>query len=286
MIIPSIKNLNYLLALKQHLHFSKAAKACFVSQSTLSAGINKLERDLNIQLVERNNKSVLFTPLGEKVVKYAEKVIVSMQDLVAVANLNFFESTITIGVIPTIAAYLLPKFVTKVKQKYPKLKLIIIEDTSQNLLLKVEQLKLDFAIFAFPFEEKANIVQTTIFEDDLVLVKHKDTQNNDLLLLEQGHCLRSHILDNSHIDKTKVSQYACASLETLVTMINMEIGVSFLPKIAINSGILDKYPMLIIDKNQAKLSRHIGIITRKNNPNQDNILALSLFLQSNAKNSY
>lgn len=77
-----------------------------------------------------------------------------MQDLVAIANLNFFESTITIGVIPTISAYLLPKFVSKIKEKYPKLKIIVIEDTSQNLLLKVEQLKLDFAIFAFPFEEK------------------------------------------------------------------------------------------------------------------------------------
>ncbi|MDC9715521.1 MAG: LysR family transcriptional regulator [Gammaproteobacteria bacterium] len=280
MTTPSIKNLNYLLALRQHLHFSKAAKACFVSQSTLSAGINKLEQDLNIKLVERTNKSVVFTPLGEKVVKYGEKVIFSMQDLVAVTNLDFFESTITVGVIPTISAYLLPKFVAKIKQKHPKLKLIIIEDTSQNLLLKVEQLKLDFAIFAFPFEEKTNIIQTPIFKDDLVLVKHKNTQNNDLLLLEQGHCLRSHILDNSRIDKTKVSQYACTSLETLVTMIDMEIGVSFLPKIAINSGILDKYPMLIIDKNQANLSRHIGIIHRKNNPNQDNILALSLLIHN------
>lgn len=98
--------------------------------------------------------------------------------------------------------------------------------------------------------KKKNIIQVTIFKDDLVLVKHKNTQNNDLLLLEQGHCLRSYILDNSNIDKTKVSQYACASLETLVTMVNMEIGVSFLPKIAIDSGILDKYPALVVDKKQ------------------------------------
>lgn len=275
---PSIKNLSYLLALKQHLHFSKAAKSCFVSQSTLSAGINKLEQDLNIQLVERTNKSVLFTPLGEKVAKYAEKVIFSVQDLVAVANLNFLETTIKIGVIPTISAYLLPKFVVKVKHKYPKLKLIVVEDTSQNLLLKIEQLKLDFAIFAFPFEESKNIVQKVIFRDDLYQVKHQNTQNNDLLLLEQGHCLRNHILDNSNIDKTKISEYACASLETLVTMVNMEVGMSFLPKIAIDSGILDKYPDLVVNKQQKKLSRSIGIVYRKNNPNQDNILALSKFI--------
>lgn len=275
---PSIKNLKYLLALKQHLHFSKAAQDCFVSQSTLSAGINKLEQDLNIKLVERTNKSVLFTSVGEKVVRHAEKVIFSMQDLEVVANLDFFESTLTIGVIPTISAYLLPEFVNKTKQKYPKLKLVVIEDTSANLLLKIEQLKLDFAIFAFPFEKKTNIVQTTIFKDALCLVKHKDTQNNDLLLLEQGHCLRSHILDNSNVDKNKISQYSCTSLDTLVTMINMEIGVSFLPKIAIDSGILDKYPALIIDESKKELSRDIGIVYRENNPNQEDILALSLLL--------
>jgi LysR family hydrogen peroxide-inducible transcriptional activator len=275
---PSIKNLNYLLALKQHLHFSKAAKACFVSQSTLSAGISKLEYELNVKLVERTNKLVLLTPLGEKVAKRAEKVISSMQDLVATSSTNFLQSTIKIGVIPTISTYLLPNFIAKIKEKYPKLKLVIIEDTSQNLLLKVEQLKVDFAIFAFPFEESAIIVQTTIFQDDLYLVKHQDTKNNELLLLEQGHCLRNHILGKRN--KAKISQYTCTSLETLVMMINMEIGVSFLPKIAIDSGILEKYPNLVIDKNQKKLSRHIGIIFRKNNPNQADILALSLFLKS------
>ncbi|SFV68495.1 Hydrogen peroxide-inducible genes activator [hydrothermal vent metagenome] len=281
---PSIKNLKYLLALKQHLHFSKAAKACFVSQSTLSAGINKLEQDLNVRLVERNNKSVLFTPLGEKIVKHSEMVIYSIQDLVATSNTNFLESTITIGIIPTISSYLLPNFVSKVKEKYPKLKFVIIEDTSQNLLLKIEQLKLDFAIFAFPFEKRTNVVQKTFFQDDLILVKHKNTQSNELLLLEQGHCLRDHILGN--IDKTKLSQYTCTNLETLVVMINMGIGVSFLPKIAINNGILDKYPELIIDKKQPKLSRNIGIIYRKNNPNQKNILELGLFLQLNSKSIY
>ncbi|KAA0437367.1 MAG: LysR family transcriptional regulator [Candidatus Thioglobus sp.] len=280
MATPSIKNLKYLLALKQHLHFSKAANTCFVSQSTLSAGISKLEQDLNIKLVARTNKSVLFTAVGEEVVKYAQKVIFSMQDLVAIANANFLESTIKIGVIPTISAYLLPKFVAKIKKKYPKLKLIIIEDTSQNLLLKVKQLKLDFAIFAFPFEQHKNIVQAPIFQDDLYLVKHQNTQNDDLLLLEQGHCLRGHILDNININKSKISKYACSSLETLTTMIDMEIGMSFLPKIAIDSGILDKYPTLVIDKNYKKLAREIGIIYRKNNPNQADILALSLLLSA------
>ncbi|WP_428095884.1 LysR family transcriptional regulator [Candidatus Thioglobus sp.] len=277
-MMPSIKNLKYLLSLKQHLNFSKAAKDCFVSQSTLSAGINKLEQDLNVRLFERTNKSVLLTLVGESIAKKAEKVIFEMQDLVAITHLNFFESTVKIGVIPTISSYLLSNFFAKVQQEYPKLKFVIIEDTSQNLLLKVEHLKLDFAIFAFPFEEKENIAQVTVFTDDLYLVKRKDTQNDDFLLLEQGHCLRSHVLNSGSIDKSKISPYACTSLETLVTMVNMEIGVSFLPKIAIDSGILDKYPALVIDKEQQKLSRDIGIIYRKNNPNKNNFLKLTGFL--------
>ncbi|AYQ57491.1 Hydrogen peroxide-inducible genes activator [Bathymodiolus thermophilus thioautotrophic gill symbiont] len=281
---PSLKNLKYLLALKQHLHFSKAAKACFVSQSTLSSGINKLEENLNAKLVERTNKSVLFTPLGEKVAKKAQEVIFSMQDLVKISQLDFFNSSIKIGVIPTISAYLLPDFLSKLKQKYPKLRLVVTEDTSQNLIEKIEKMQLDFAIFAFPFEESKIVIQQTVFTDELVLVKHKHHQHKSiadgsLLLLEQGHCLRKHILNNAQIHKKHISEFSFSSLETLVAMIDMRCGVSFLPKMAIDNGILDKYPNLIIDKNQKKLSRGIGIIYRKNNPWQKNIIILSNFLK-------
>ncbi len=281
---PSIKNLKYLLALKQHLHFSKAAEACFVSQSTLSTGINKLEESLDAKLVERTNKSVLFTRLGREIAKKAEDVIFTMQDLVKITQSDFFNSSIKIGVIPTISAYLLPNFLFKLKQKYPKLSPIIIEGTSENIMERVEKMQLDFAIFAFPFEESEMIVRQSIFTDELLLVKYKgyqykNTDDSSLLLLEQGHCLRKHILSNIQIHKNHISEFSFLNLETLVAMIDMEFGVSFLPKMAIDNGILGKYPNLIVDKNQKRIFRSIGIIYHKNNPNQDNILTLSSFLK-------
>lgn len=281
-MLTSTKNLQYLLAINKYLHFSNAAKSCFVSQSTLSVGIKNLEESLNVKLVERNNKSVLLTPIGQKVAKQAQIIILEMQDLVKIANTNFFDSKIKIGVIPTIAPYLLTQFISAIKKEHPQLEIIIHEDTSENLQPKVAQMELDFAIFAFPFEESENINQHTVFQDNLFLVKHKKWQKsigkNSLLLLEQGHCLRTHILDNVNVDKNQISEYSCSNLATLIMMINMEIGVGYLPKIAIDNGILANYPNLIFDKRQLNLSRNIGIIYRKKHPYRDYILALSKYL--------
>lgn len=281
-MLTSTKNLQYLLAINKYLHFSNAAKSCFVSQSTLSAGIKNLEESLNVKLVERNNKPVLLTPIGQQVVKQAQVILLAMQDLTKITHTNFFDSKIKIGVIPTIAPYLLTKFISTIKQKHPNLEIIIHEDTSENLQPKVAQMKLDFAIFAFPFEELENINQYRVFQDNLYLVKHKKWQKGinkrGLLLLEQGHCLRTHILDNANVDKSQISEYSCSNLATLAMMINMEIGVGYLPKIAIDNGILDNYPNLIFDKKQLNLSRDIGIIYRKKHPNRDCIVALSKYL--------
>ncbi|SMM99319.1 Hydrogen peroxide-inducible genes activator [uncultured Candidatus Thioglobus sp.] len=282
-MLTSNRNLQYLLAISEHLHFSNAAKACFVSQSTLSAGIKNLEHSLNVKLVERNNKSVLLTPIGQKVAKQAQVVIFAIQDLTKISNTSFFDCKIKIGVIPTIAPYLLTKFISTIKNKHPNLEIIINEDTSENLLPKVAQMQLDFAIFAFPFEEVENINQHRVFEDELYLVKHKKwhkgTGKGSLLLLNQGHCLRTHILDNAAIHQHQISEYLCSDLATLTLMINMQIGVGYLPKIAIENGILDNYPNLIIDKNQLELSRHIGVIYRKKHPHRDAIVALSDYLR-------
>jgi LysR family hydrogen peroxide-inducible transcriptional activator len=284
-MMPSIKNLTYLLAVKQHLHFSKAASACFVSQSTLSAGISKLENDLNIQLIERTNKTVLVTLAGQKVAKQAEKIMQSMQNLVKTAQLDFAHSQIKIGIIPTISAYLLPTFIPAIRQFYPDLKMQIIEDTSDNLRLKVAQFELDFAIFAFPFQAFDKIIQRRIFADELLLVKHRDWQrktigNGDLLLLEQGHCLRTHILERAHIHPAQIAEISCGNLATLVVMINLKMGVSFLPKMAIEQGILKPYPDLIIEQNQPLFSRNIRIIYRQEHPWEIDILGLAKVLKS------
>ena len=149
---PTLKNLKYLITLKKTNHFSKAASECFVSPSTFSAGISKLEQDLQVQLVERDNKHVLFTPIGKRIVNQAISAIAEINILVETAKLDFFESEVTIGVIPTISTYILPNFLSNLDKHYPKLKASFQEDTSDNLLKQLENARIDFAIFAFPYD--------------------------------------------------------------------------------------------------------------------------------------
>ena len=280
---PTLKNLQYLIALKKTNHFSKAASECFVSPSTFSAGISKLEQDLEILLVERDNKNVAFTPIGKRIVNQAMSVMTEMTTLVETAKLDFFESEVTIGVIPTISTYILPNFLSNLEKSHPKLKASFREDTSDNLLKQLEKATIDFAIFAFPYELPDYIEDFQVFRDSIYFIKHKNRnkkiiEDGSLLMLEQGHCLRSHILQNNEISNKHISNFSCTSISTLVAMVDMNIGVSFLPKMAIDYGTLDNYPNITLDKNSIKANRDIGVIYRKNNPQNENIKKLAQLL--------
>ncbi len=274
-MLPSIKNLQYLVALRETLHFSKASKKCFVSQSTLSAGIAKLERDLQVPLVERNNKKVVFTPIGEKVVLQAMLVISDAKGLVDITRIDFLESEIIVGTIPTISAYILPNFLRNTEKAFPKLKISFVEDTSDNLLEKLNQNKIDFAIFAFPYELPDGVKGYELFRDSLCLIQHKNRKNKkindgELLLLEQGHCLRSHVMQGYAVSESQISSFSCSSVSTLVAMIDMNLGVSFLPKVAIDFGVLSHYPN-VVSESRCQASRGIGIVYRENNYQASNI---------------
>ena len=280
---PTLKNLQYLIALKKTNHFSKAASECFVSPSTFSAGISKLEQDLEILLVERDNKNVAFTPIGKRIVNQAMSVMTEMTTLVETAKLDFFESEVTIGVIPTISTYILPNFLSNLEKSHPKLKASFREDTSDNLLKQLEKATIDFAIFAFPYELPDYIEDFQVFRDSIYFIKHKNRnkkiiEDGSLLMLEQGHCLRSHILQTNEISNKHISNFSCTSISTLVAMVDMNIGVSFLPKMAIDYGTLDNYPNITLDKNSIKANRDIGVIYRKNNPQNENIKKLAQLL--------
>jgi len=171
---PTLKNLKYLIALKKTNHFSKAASECFVCPSTFSAGISKLEQDLQVQLVERDNKHVLFTPIGNRIVNQAISAIAEINILVETAKLDFFESEVTIGVIPTISTYILPNFLSNLDKHYPKLKASFQEDTSDNLLKQLENAKIDFASFAFPFDLPEFIEDCQVFRDSIYFFQHKN----------------------------------------------------------------------------------------------------------------
>lgn len=281
--MPSFKNLQYLVALKKTNHFSNAAKECYVSASTFSAGIAKLENELQVKLVERDNKNVRFTSAGNRIAKQAISVLSELNVLVSSSKLDFFESEITIGIIPTISTYILPNFLSSLSGQYPKLKVSFREDTSENLLKQLDSASIDFAIFAFPYELPNYIESFQVFSDPIYLIQHKNRnsknyENESVLMLEQGHCLRSHILQNNEILNQHISNFSCTSISTLVAMVDSNIGVSFLPKMAIDFGILTHYPNINLEKGSTKAKREIGVIYRKNNQQEENIKKLAKLL--------
>ena len=281
--MPSFKNLQYLVTLKKTNHFSNAAKECYVSASTFSAGIAKLENELQVKLVERDNKNVRFTSAGNRIAKQATTVLSELNVLVSSSKLDFFESEITIGIIPTISTYILPNFLSNLSGQYPKLKVSFREDTSENLLKQLDSASIDFAIFAFPYELPNYIESFQVFSDPIYLIQHKNRnsknyENESVLMLEQGHCLRSHILQNNEILNQHISNFSCTSISTLVAMVDSNIGVSFLPKMAIDFGILTHYPNINLEKGSTKAKREIGVIYRKNNQQEENIKKLAKLL--------
>jgi LysR family hydrogen peroxide-inducible transcriptional activator len=166
---------------------------------------------------------------------------------------------------------------------YPKLKIAFKEDTSDNLLKLLDQAKIDFAIFAFPYELPEFIENFQVFSDSIHFIHHKNRNNKaidngSLLLLEQGHCLRSHIMQNNELLNRHISNFSCTSISTLVAMVDTDIGVSFLPKMAIDYGILNHYPNISLDMNSTKTKRDIGVIYRKNNQQEENIKELASLL--------
>ena len=281
--MPSFKNLQYLVALKKTNHFSNAAKECYVSASTFSAGIAKLENELQVKLVERDNKNVRFTSAGNRIAKQAISVLSELNVLVSSSKLDFFESEITIGIIPTISTYILPNFLSNLSGQYPKLKVSFREDTSENLLKQLDSASIDFAIFAFPYELPNYIESFQVISDPIYLIQHKNRTSKNyeyasVLMLEQGHCLRSHILQNNEILNQHISNFSCTSISTLVAMVDSNIGVSFLPKMAIDFGILTHYPNINLEKGSTKAKREIGVIYRKNNQQEENIKKLAKLL--------
>lgn len=295
MNLPSFKQLYYLVKLHETQHFGRAAEACFVSQSTLSAGIAALEETLGQVLIERSSKHMQFTPLGLEVVEAATGLLEQGQALLHLAKDKqaFFHGDLRLGIIPTIAPFLLPAFVSRLKRKHPQLKLWLEEYQTQVLLDKLSQGHLDLVILALPYAY-AGIHTQTLFEDPFALVYHQDSQwighnlqdyaqlpPKSVLLMEDGHCLRDHALDACHLEATgAINTFAASSLHTLVQMVDYDLGVTFLPKMAIDAGILQGTQVMVHPQTLPKASRQIGMAWRKTSPYQQQFHQLSEYLRN------
>lgn len=297
-MIPSIKQLKYICAVAEHRHFSKAADACFVTQSTLSAAIQDLESQLGVVIFERSKKSVLITPLGESLLNQARVILGDVEDFVSIARSHedLLTGELRLGVIPTIGPFLLPSLLSELRKEYSKLKLYLKEELSGVLLQQLQQGKLDLIILAFPYP-LPEMESIKLFNDEFLLclppghklerskqVSQKNLQGESLLLLEEGHCLRDHALEACKLGKDDAQiVYQGNSLHTLVQMVANGLGVTLLPQMAVSADVLGETHLELKHFGEENVSREIGMAWRKSDPRREEYLLLADFIKNRVK---
>ncbi len=275
--LPSLRQLRYLLALAEHLNFTRAAEATFVSQSTLSTGLKELESTLGVQLVERDKQTVALPAVGEEVLARARQVLAAAEDLSDFASdaSRPMQGQLRLGVIPTIAPFVLPTVMPALREKFSQLQLALREDLTAHLLERLRNRQLDFALIALPYETDDLRVQP-LYKDKFWLVgREKDPAiagkgiqlssawTERLLLLEEGHCLRDHALQACRTaEVASVDGMEATSLLTLVQMVASGMGVALLPEMAIQSGLLQNLSLKARPLAPPAPERVIALVTR------------------------
>lgn len=260
-MLPTLRQLQYLKLLNEHGSFSRAAEAAHVTQPTLSAGIAELERILGTPVVDRARSGVILTAAGEEAVQRAQTILAQAEDLVQAAQAagQPLAGRFRLGVIPTIAPFLLPRALPLMRQRFPKLRLFLREDLTHRLIAQLKAGALDAALIALPYD-MTGLDWAHVEDDELLAAAPADhpfaSQNEvtpesmeagDLILLDDGHCLRHHALAACGLEPPRGGQesFAATSLPTLVQMVGSGLGVSFLPAMAVAAGLTDNAPVVV-----------------------------------------
>ncbi len=251
-ILPTLRQLRFLVALVDHCHFGKAAEACLIGQSTLSAGIQELEQILGVRLLERTKRSVVPTPIGRDVAERARALLSDAEELVdaALAAQDPLSGVLHLGLIPTVGPFILPRIMAPLREALPKLKFYLREEQTGVLLSRLEGGDIDAAIIALPYAGDFEAIEIAQDRFWVVYPKgHKFTGRDtirpseiaaeDLLLLEDGHCLRDHALAACTAETARRNNaFQGTSLHTLVQMVGSGLGITLLPQMAVEGGLL------------------------------------------------
>jgi LysR family hydrogen peroxide-inducible transcriptional activator len=286
---PTVRQLQYLVALRQQGHFGRAADACYVTQSTLSAGLRELESLLGVTLVERTRRVVRFTSLGERIADKAVRVLREAEELAEMARSEGqpLHGELRMGVIPTIAPFLLPALLPRLRREWPNLKLYLREEPSQAACEALHRGQLDCVLLALPYA-CGEVDSVPLFDDPLfVAFPHGEApigdvadvaaiDENRMLLLEDGHCLKDHAL--SACNRPDLRAHAAmmgTSLHTLVQMVDNGLGVTFIPQMAIEAGILEGTKVDARPLRSDHGFRRIALIWRRSSPRESEFRLLA-----------
>ncbi|MCM8532803.1 MAG: LysR substrate-binding domain-containing protein [Lentisphaeraceae bacterium] len=252
----NLRSLEYFVTVAKELHFNRAADICGVSQPALSIQLQKLEDELGVRLFERNNKKIIITKAGEALLSRASLILQEVKDIKSMAQ-NFadpYSGDLKLGAFPTLSPYLFPKIIPDLKDSYPEMKFFLYEEKTDVLLKMLNEGDVDAAFIALPIEEKYLEYEEVFAEDFLLAVPQtsslatqksvtvKNLEDESLLLLAEGHCLRDQALD--FCQKNKVSEtfdFKASSLETLRQMVTAGVGMTLIPKCALQHSDMIKY---------------------------------------------
>src|SRR6202035_864952 len=286
MINVTLRQLRYFDALARHGHFGRAAEACSISQPALSMQIKEMEETLGGVLLERRARQIALTKFGEEVAQRVRDILRSVDELgdFARASQNRLAGRLRIGMIPTIAPYLLPTVIGNLTRLHPELDINVRETLTPKLILELAEGRLDTAIVALPVSEPS-LTEVALFAENFLLVRpgkdegtpvptSKALREMRLLLLEEGHCFRDQALSFCHMHSSPRELLDASSLSTLVQMVSAGIGVTLTPEMAVAVETRSASVSVARFKNPQP-SRAIGMVWRKTNPLARQLLQIS-----------
>ena len=284
----NLRDLRYLIALAELRHFGKAAEACFVSQPTLSTQIRKLEEELGVVLVERAPRKLMLTAAGQDVVLRARRIVAEVEQMKESARRSRDPEagSLRLGVFPTLGPYLLPHVVPQLRERFPQLELLLIEEKSDVLLARLREGKLDATLLALPLHDD-QLHAEWLFDEPFVLAAPRqhalasrtslamaELSDETLLLLEDGHCLREQALDVCRLTGAQErTGFRATSLETLRQMVAAGVGVTLLPALSVHAPIVQPANIRLVPFTAPAPSRQIALVWRKSS-------ALDAFLRT------
>ena len=293
----TFKQIDYALAVGKNLHFKKAADECYVSPSTLSNAITELETQLGVKIFERNNKKVIVTSLGREILSKAKMIKLEVQNIHELAqhNVDGLSSSLSIGIIPTISPYFLPLVLPKIQKEFSNLQLKIEEGQSQILTNRVKEGDLDMAILALPYDLQ-DLMSFKFWEEDFFWVSHSQNKNagkseiraselehSELMLLEDGHCLKDHILDACNIDSSSQYSLKASSLNTLIQLVKGKMGTTLVPEMALKELVGNKKDLSISHLDEPGPHREIALIIRPNYAGMESVKVLIDFFRNSLR---
>ncbi len=294
MILPTLRQLEYFVAIVDEGGFSRAAEACLVTQPALSSQMQQLERLLGVQLLERGGRKLLLTQAGRTLLPRARAALHEVQELVSAASAagGTLQGDLRLGVIPTIAPYLLPAVLPAVQQRYPQLRLLLSEARTSELVRELHTGRLDLLLLALDTELHGATV-FELFDEDFLLalpdnhalagreqVQEDDLEGLDLLLLDDGHCLRDHALAACGAAAGQAhGDFRGSSLNTLVRMVAGGIGVTLLPQMAAATEVRSEDPIALVPLASTRPGRRIGLAWRPHSAREEDFRLLAIELK-------